>query len=327
MNEGVRLVGTTGWLGLLAQAALLILAVTLMPAPTRAQPGGDGDRAQARRLFEEGVQALDDQRYADAADLFSRSLAIRESPIARFDRALALRGAGRYVEALADLAVLGEQSLDEALTAQVDRMHGELEASVARLALDVTGRPDRVQVGEQVFEHPEPHMVVTLDPGEVRIRLEREGYEPVDRVVTLAAGERRHETMRADVFPIPAHLIIEASPSDAEIRWHDRVLGQGRARVEENLREEMTFELVVSVDGYETERRHVTLGPGSRERITLSLSSLEETPLRRKWWLWTIVTVAAAGLATGLGLGLREDFQVQTGSFDFAQEVLMRTPR
>lgn len=63
------------------------------------------------------------------------------------------------------------------------------------------------------------------------------------------------------------------------------------------------------------------LGPGDAT-LSLILSrrpaeaevEAEETPLRRKWWLWTGLGVLAAGAAAGLVLGLRERGDAQLGT-------------
>jgi tetratricopeptide (TPR) repeat protein len=46
-------------------------------------------------------------------------------------------------------------------------------------------------------------------------------------------------------------------------------------------------------------------------------SAPPRTPLYKKWWLWTIVGVAAAGAAVGIGVGvaLSQRFQPDLGSF------------
>jgi hypothetical protein len=57
------------------------------------------DRATARSLADEGYSALQDKRYAEAADRFSRADALVHAPTLMLDWARALVGLGQFVEA------------------------------------------------------------------------------------------------------------------------------------------------------------------------------------------------------------------------------------
>ncbi|WP_266126325.1 hypothetical protein, partial [Acinetobacter bereziniae] len=85
--------------------------------------------AEARRLFEAGVEALDQGRFAEAADDLGRSLSLRESPPARYNRALALRGAGRYGEAIVE----AERYLEIATEPRHRQGRAQTEALLAEL--------------------------------------------------------------------------------------------------------------------------------------------------------------------------------------------------
>ena len=60
------------------------------------------------------------------------------------------------------------------------------------------------------------------------------------------------------------------------------------------------------------------LTSGEQEPMTVKATTdlwLAQTrpPLHRRWWLWTAVGVAAAGLATGIGLGVASSQQPDLG--------------
>ncbi len=313
-----------GW----AVLGTVLAFMAFTPEWSSAQDAEAGDRAEARRLFEGGVEALDDQRYAEASELFTQSLAIRESAIARFDRALALRGAGRYRAALADLELVLEQTQaarHRDLQTQATRMRDELRESLARVEIRVVGGADTLTVNDEALD-PDETQTAGVDPGTVRIRVERAGFEPVLRELVVEPGQSASIEIRADETPIAASVRIETSPEHAEIEWAGRVVGAGHATVEEVLREPHAFELVVRADGFETDERRITLGPGANERVSVALAEVGATPLRQRWWLWTAILVGAGALAAGLFLGLRQDFPIETGTLDFSQAVLMVTP-
>src|SRR4051812_34405429 len=62
-------------------AAVLTMALGLSLVAPSAWAQSDDDRAGARVAATEGVKALNDKRFADAADLFSRAESLVHSPV------------------------------------------------------------------------------------------------------------------------------------------------------------------------------------------------------------------------------------------------------
>ncbi len=283
------------------------------------------DRADARRLFELGVAALDDGRFAEAAELLGQSLAIRDSPSARFNRALALRGAGRYREAIAEcehtLAV-ADPRRHRRLRAQAEQMKEELEAQLAHVELVVVGEPDRVEVdGELLTPSDGPHRLLR-DPGPFSVLVRRQGYAPVQLREELAAGERRTFELDASARPLPARVVLRADPPEALIRFDGEELGLGRAAIEVPYEAGRRHRIEVTAEGFEGQRREVSFGPGEEARLEFALSAVGATPIQRKWWFWTLLLVGAGAVATGVGLAMRPDTSIEEGDLGFAVEVL-----
>jgi hypothetical protein len=74
--------------------------------PSSAAPGATPAAASpevaeaARRLFREGAQLANQGRWEDARDRFRRALAVRPSPLLRFNLAIAAQNSGHFVEAI-----------------------------------------------------------------------------------------------------------------------------------------------------------------------------------------------------------------------------------
>lgn len=308
-----------------AQALALLAALALAAQLAWVAPAVAQDRAEARRLFEAGVAALDDGRFAEAAEFLERSLAIRDSPSARFNRALALRGAGRYREAIAECehtVATADARRHARLRAQAEQMRQELEAQLVRVELVVRGDPERVEVDGEVVARGDGRHTLVRDPGPITVLARRQGYAPVELREELAAGEHRTLTLDASAEPLPARVFIRADPPEALIRLDGEELGLGTASLEVPYEEGRRHLVEVTADGFEDERREVVFGPGEEARLDLSLSAIGATPIQRKWWFWTLLVVGAGAVAAGVGLAMRPDASIEEGDLGFAVEVL-----
>jgi tetratricopeptide (TPR) repeat protein len=75
-----------------------------------------------------------------------------------------------------------------------------------------------------------------------------------------------------------------------------------------------SHDIEVAREGYSTWKSKVVASPGQLTTVSAEPKSLvkivrveverKSTPVYKKWWLWTIVGVAAVGLGVGLGVGL-----------------------
>lgn len=300
---------------------LPLVALLSSTLPAAAQ---DED-AQARALFEEGVAALDEGRFADAAELLGRSLELRDSPPARFNRAVALRGAGRYLEAIGEVERYLGQATDprHARTREhAAQILEELRASVAVLELDVVGSPDEVRIDGETVAAADAHLELRRDPGPVIIRVARAGHAPVERTVTLESGARESLRVDAAQTPLPATLTVEALPPVVAITVDGALAGTGRAVIE---RPAGTVRLAFEAEGYLPQRREVALEPGGSASLSVTLTAIPPTPVEEEWWFWTLI--GAGAVAVGVAIAIAVVFatdtpQIELGSLGFSQEVL-----
>lgn len=275
-------------------AALFLAAVS---APARAQQPASGD---PRALFQQGVQLLDEHRYAEAIDALRRSIALREAPPAVYNLGLAQRGAGYHHDAIASfrrfLAIATDPRFASTRQTVSDSI-AELERSMPVVVLHVAGSPEHVRIDGEDVEASDGTRELRLDPRPHRFEALRTGYAPVSRELEPGPGTRNEVELDVGVHALPVHLSIEVTPRDAEIRVNGSVVGRGTYALEDA---PGRYVVEASSDDYEPERRVVTLRAGASERMTLSLAE-SNPPVTSRWWFWTSI---AAVVAIGVGVGI-----------------------
>ena len=124
--------------------------------------------------------------------------------------------------------------------------------------------------GKKVGETPLSDAAVS--PGQHRISIEKEGYEPYQKRVRVDSG--RAVSLFVDLSeagPVMARLYVETTPEDARVRilnigpkfYQGMDLDPGRYHVE------------VSKEGYEADRRWVMLSAGEDENISVRLEPVK----------------------------------------------------
>lgn len=273
---------------------MIALVAVLGLATASAQDAG------ARRLFDQGNEALETGRFAEARDLFRESLALGPNAGTAFNLAVALRGTGQTIEAVEVLDGLIDGtygSLSSAQREEAERFRTATAAEIAVVHVRVSGAP-RVEVrldgrrlatlaeGERAELRADPgdHVLTASAPrretAEERIALDRGG----SRVVELA--------LRPSADARVGTLIVEAI-DDTDVL---EIVGVGRGTG--TLRRELapgSYEVIVSGPSGRRESR-VALDAGETLRVRLDGES--ESVLASPW-LWTGVSAVVLGLLIG----------------------------
>ncbi|HEY8430505.1 MAG TPA: hypothetical protein VIL20_19125 [Sandaracinaceae bacterium] len=200
-----------------AGLALALLFGVLASRPALAQHDDVERTALARALFRRGVELSDAGRWAEAADHFRRSLALRESPVVVFNLATALRHTGRLVEAteLFRRAARSERAPEElreaahsqveALAPRLGALTVEAEGPLESVELRLDGeRLPREVIGVTTPADPGPHVLAALCGGvevaRARVEVPEGGsasvrlvVPPAPRVTELDAPSREGE--------------------------------------------------------------------------------------------------------------------------------------
>jgi len=189
----------------LATAALVLAGLVAHAAPAHA------DEAEARRLFENALEALEQGRAAEGRDLLRRSIELHPTLAARVNLAIALRRTGEPVEAMAVLEELLEGRhgrLSPAQRRRIEEQRDLARAEVATLHVSVRGPPsapveiDGEPSGTALAGEP---LSVTVSPGRHVVAAAADGFAPARVGVRVEAGRTEEValllTSRAPVGP------------------------------------------------------------------------------------------------------------------------------
>jgi hypothetical protein len=204
-----------------------LLGVALMvSAPAQAD-----DAKAARALFERGLQEADATHWSQAADLFQQALALRDSPVIRFNLSSALAELGKLTEALALLSAL-EQDTRTApeLMQRVVHDRTALQKRLASLTVRVDSELAdwKLLLDDHELPRAQIGVAIPLDPKLHYLSL-RAGERVLDDAqVELTEGETR-ELVLAGRVPQP----VVAQPAPLEISlvgFHDQPHDDGMSR-------------------------------------------------------------------------------------------------
>ncbi|MBL8604170.1 MAG: hypothetical protein JNK72_19745 [Myxococcales bacterium] len=203
------------------------LACVLGASAASAQSGRE-DLAR-RDLIAQAEAARDRGEHAQALQLAQQAAAIRQHPSLRVMLAAEHRAVGHLVEALAEArACVREAEIDRQLRNR-DRILAscrgtvtELEPRIARLQLQVEGTlPEgaTVRVGEDEVRASLVNAPIAVSPGEIRVRVEAPGFEPIDQRAQAVSGQSLAMTLRLVAVrapePPPAPVAAPVTPAQA----------------------------------------------------------------------------------------------------------------
>lgn len=187
---------------------LLVSSWCAAPELARAQAPTAGEVSLARQLFQQGVEAANDNRWEDARSAFARAHGLIRRPLILLNLASAQIRTGRLVEGIesyrrflreaqtdAELAQRGaaQQALDEA-RARVPsvRLHVRNLADHDVLVLDGT------ELSHEVIDAEFP-----VDPGAHRVVVTRDDVEVASTSFRVAEQEVREVALEAPVYVPP----------------------------------------------------------------------------------------------------------------------------
>ena len=198
-----------------------LLVWLLLLVPVRALAQTAGDKTTARDLFFSARDALEAERFEDAADLFERSNELYPAPTAALGLARSLVGMGQLVRAHETYATIRSTELADDASAPfkraVEKARDEQAALVPRLSavvLIVVGPEEPVVTIDGAPVSPASlGRKRFVDPGQHAVGVHAPGFVTEERSVTLAEGETT--TVRFDLVAAPEPSPQPAAPAPA----------------------------------------------------------------------------------------------------------------
>jgi hypothetical protein len=242
------------------------VAIVVVLLACVALPAFGGDKEEAKRLFEAGLNLMKMEDFPAATANFERSVSLFPTQNSLFNLANCYRATRRYGEALDTLARLQHdfgKALKPEIQAAASRQESEIRGLVVRLIVRVTPAEALVSVdGKDVGAGAERGPLV-LSPGQHVVEATLSGYRPVQRTLQLVSGKEEVETivLESVASPLPMAGLVPTPSS------------------------------VTATSG--TERSDLVASPASSDDAAAP-------PVYKRWWFWT----AAAAVAVGAGIGI-----------------------
>ena len=313
---------------------LLLSIATASSAPSFAlagepegdKPAGSPDddkKAEARRLFGEGVDQVKKFQWAEGLAAFEKSHALVSSANTSLNIGVCERALGRYVRARQSLRRAldenekgGGVALSGSSVADANGYLAEIERLIVRATLtikpsdallSIDGRPlspisssSDSPTDKKVFaagiappgpgaKVPSSSFEVVLDPGHHVFVLARRGFSDAVVNKTLSPGSKSEIVLELD--KLPATLKVGSSVEGSIVRVGEIDVGPVPANV---LRPAGKYQVVVSKDGYVPYETTLTVKPGEEAKIDAVMTE-ESLNVAEQWWFWTSIV---AGLGT-----------------------------
>jgi len=211
-----------------------IAAGLLWVGTASAEPSA-ADRATARELASEGYFALQDKRYADAADRFRRADALVHAPTLTLDWARSLVGLGQFVEAQERYELIIREGIDPKAPPSWKRAMTDAKAELATLkprlawlTITVKGSND-AQVTIDGFAVPAAAIGVrrAVNPGAREVAIGATGFLGQHQKLSLVEGQEGSVVFELvpdpDQQASPAVLVPKVAVETAPPPAHNRV--------------------------------------------------------------------------------------------------------
>ena len=268
-----------GWCSLLSCVALALNAPVHAQGPELAPAAVDPaleqqQKEQARLLFSEGLQFVEQEDWVNAESRFRSVLLLRASHVVAYNLASALSQLQRLMEAAELLrAIVRDGAAEPATRSAAEQLLAEIEQRIGTLTLRIAGDSNGalVRLDGAPLELSEQLLTISVDPGEHHVVVEREGAQVASETVRIGGDAPLQVAVTLTLPP----RILPAAVAQAAQPLHPPRNGASSSRT----------------------------APTSPRRDDGSDDSVLES-----WWFWGAVgAVAAGGVVTGVLLAGGDD--------------------
>lgn len=303
-------------------AAALVACAALARGPSLlAQSPPDA----ARAAFEQGMVALQGNRFRDAVEALEASLALRPLAAVSYNLGLAYRGIGRNVDAVEAFERYLRAPDADARPERIDALRREVTRLRATLVtLAVTLQPPHATL------RVDGHAVVIIDreavvdPGLRTLDVAAEGYQALHVERELAPGVRVDLDARLLLLENRARLLVEPSVLEATVYVDQHLAGVGQTDVGVT---QGRHHVEVMAPGYAPFERSVWSNGRGVVRVSAELLRAGESSALHARPRWVVPLAIAggaavvAGIATALAFALRPTEPVPQGSWATFRET------
>jgi len=188
--------------GTLRALGLLVLAVSLLPVSAAAD---EATEQEARRLFEDGVAALQREDYATALVAFQRARELSDRPILLYNIGMCHRALLQYPEAIqAFREFLGEMNTDPSSAEtrrQVVELIADMEANLSNVTVLVGVDGASVYLDSELIGTAPLARPVQVGPGSHVLEARKPGYRDAHVPFDVMAGEDTQVQLSLDALP------------------------------------------------------------------------------------------------------------------------------
>jgi len=282
-------------------ACILLVAGTalgqpaVVPAADTIQAPAPSARERAEVLLGEGLRDVVAERWQEALDHFLEAQDLYASPLLVFNIGYCERALGRSVAAMGHLHSFLDAELTGLAATRREEAEGylrELEGRIAHLVVRVDESTDGLAVSVDGQGATGDALNRALDPGYHSVQALRDGHRPFFAERRLAPGERWNVVIH--IKPLPGHLRVTADvlPATVELNGESR----GDAPADFDL-EPGAYRLLVTSPGHTAQESELHVAPGASLRVHAHLP-LTPTPLRKRWWFWSVIGAGVLAVGT-----------------------------
>jgi hypothetical protein len=266
-------------------------------AGVHAQPS-ESELARARERFKEGVTYVEQERWAEAADIFQEVAAIKASPVVTYNLALAWTKLGKLLQGAELLRPLAHDASAPAEVRQgAATLLAQVEPRLGSLTVRANGNTQDVElwVGSREFTPSQLGRPIEVSPGTIEVRAVRAGMQVAKKWIEVAEGSRGAEVTlelgeddRWDAAPAAVPVVVPAPRETAEASYAEEDEAQ----------------------------------PGDDVEMDFAEDRNDSGSVFGKWWFWTVVVAAAAGGVTAAVLLSADDTSADPVGGDIAGGVI-----
>jgi hypothetical protein len=286
-----------------------LLLPILAHADAPPAPAADRKTQEAMARFDRGVLLYQGNDFSAALAEFEAAYRLSPRYPMLFNIGVTQKKLFRYGEAVRSLRRYldeGGANVPPERRAQVEEELAQIRALVAEVTVRVEGAPADIDVDGRAMGKTPLDAPLLLAAGPHTVRAQRAGDEAAEKKIQVVSGEKLEvalELHAAPKVPTTAHLTIATQPPGAELTIDGRFAGKEPWT---GTLDPGGHQVRASLKGYVDAKGEIVLSAGQERTLTLDLSLVpppaKHVPVYKKWWLWTIVGVVAAGaVAAGVG--------------------------